>query len=88
MTLFELVNALGGEIVCNEARVRRDGKWITLCKIVGNDWQLTQVGERLLDSVATPPPPVEPIEVVPAAPVARRGRPRKPAVEVTTDGDD
>ena len=24
MTLFELVDALGGELVCNEARVRRE----------------------------------------------------------------
>ena len=86
MTLFELVDALGGELVCNEARVRRDGKWITLARIVGQDWQLTQVGERLLDSVKAPPPPVEPIEVVPVAPT-RRGRTRK-TVEVTADGDD
>ena len=85
MTLFELVDALGGELVCNEARVRRDGKWITLARIVGQDWQLTQVGERLLDSVKVQPPPVEPIAAVPVAP-ARRGRPRKP-VEVITDGD-
>ena len=85
MTLFELVDALGGELVCNEARVRRDGKWITLARIVGQDWQLTQVGERLLDSVKVHP--VEPIEVVPVAP-ARRGRHRKPAVdEVIPDGD-
>ena len=88
MGIDELTLQLGGELVGNVARVRRDGKWITLARIVGQDWQLTQVGERLLDSVKAPPPPVEPIEVVPVAP-ARRGRPRKPAVdEVITDGDD
>ena len=85
MGIDELTMQLGGELVCNEARVRRDGKWITLARIVGQDWQLTQVGERLLDSVTAPPPPVEPIEVAPVAPT-RRGRPRK-TVEVATNGD-
>ena len=86
MTLFELVDALGGELVCNEARVRRDGKWIVLGSIVNNQWHVTDIGQKLLDSVKVQPPPVEPIEVVPVAP-ARRGRPRK-TVEVTADGDD
>lgn len=85
MTLFELVDTLGGELVCNEARVRREGKWITLGRLVGQEWQLTPAGERLLASVGPPPPPVKPIEVVPVV-TPRRGRPRKP-IEVAANGD-
>jgi hypothetical protein len=64
MTLFELTTALGGELVTNEARVRRDGKWVTLGRIVNNVWELTEVGQRLLDTANTPadlaPEPVKP----------------------------
>ena len=86
MGIDELTLQLGGELVGNVARVRRDGKWIVLGSIVNNQWHVTDIGQKLLDSVKAPPPPVEPIEVVPVAP-ARRGRPRK-TVEVATDGDD
>ena len=84
MGIDELTLQLGGELVGNVARVRRDGKWIVLGSIVNNQWHVTDIGQKLLDSVKAPP--VEPIEAVPVAP-ARRGRPRK-TVEVTADGDD
>lgn len=88
MGIDELTLQLGGELVGNVARVRRDGKWIVLGSIVNNQWHVTDIGQKLLDSVKAPPPPAEPIEVMPVAP-ARRGRQRKPAVdEVITDGDD
>ena len=86
MGIDELTLHLGGEVVCNMARVRRDGKWIVLGTIINNQWQITDIGQKLLDSVSAPPPPVTPIEVVPVAPT-RRGRPRK-TVEVTPNGDD
>ena len=36
MTLFELVDALGGELVCNEARMRRDGKSLShIARVLG-----------------------------------------------------
>ena len=85
MGIDELTLQLGGELVGNVARVRRDGKWIVLGSIVNNQWHVTDIGQKLLDSVKVQPPPVEPIAAVSVAP-ARRGRPRKP-VEVITDGD-
>ena len=86
MGIDELTLQLGGELVGNVARVRRDGKWIVLGSIVNNQWHVTDIGQKLLDSVKVQPPPVEPIAAVPVAP-ARRGRHRK-NVEVATDGDD
>ena len=86
MGIDELTMQLGGELVANVARVQRDGRWIVLGSMVNNQWQVTEIGQKLLASVQAPPPPVEPIEVVPVAPT-RRGRTRK-TVEVATDGDD
>lgn len=80
MTIDELTLQLGGELVSNTARVRRGGTWIVLGSIVGNQWQVTEAGQKLLDAAALP---VEPE----SAPPTRRTRQRKP-VEVATDGDD
>jgi hypothetical protein len=64
MTLFELVETMQGELVSNQARVRRDGKWVILGRVVNNVWELTEVGQRLLDTANTPadlaPEPVKP----------------------------
>jgi hypothetical protein len=85
MGIDELTLHLGGELVGNTARVRRDGQWVVLGSIANNQWQISDIGQKLLDAVSAPPPPVEPIEVAPVAPT-RRGRPRK-TVEVATNGD-
>ena len=73
MGIDELTLSLGGELVANVARVRRDGKWLVLGSIVGNQWQATEIGQRLLEAAAKPvaEDPVEP------KPVVRRGRPRR-----------
>jgi hypothetical protein len=64
MTLFELVETMQGELVSNQARVRRDGKWVILGRVVNNVWELTEVGQRLLDTANTPadltPEPAKP----------------------------
>ena len=51
MTLFELVEAMRGELVCNQARVRRDGNWIVVGRIVNNVWEITPPGQYLLNMV-------------------------------------
>jgi len=71
MGIDELTLSLGGELVANVARVRRDGKWLVLGSIVDNQWQATEIGQRLLDA-ATAIPVVDE-----AKPVVRRGRPRR-----------
>jgi hypothetical protein len=63
MTLFELVETMQGELVSNQARVRRDGKWVILGRVVNNVWELTEVGQRLLDTANTHVEPVpEPVK--------------------------
>jgi hypothetical protein len=65
MTLFELVETMQGELVSNQARVRRDGKWVILGRVVNNVWELTEVGQRLLDVANTHVEPVpEPVKPV------------------------
>ena len=79
MTIDELTPKLGGELVGNVARICRGGTWIVLGSIVGNQWQVTDAGQKLLDA-ALPAAPE-------SAPSTRRTRQRKP-VEVVTNGDD
>jgi len=76
MGIDELTLSLGGELVANVARVLRDGKWLVLGSIVDNQWQATEIGQRLLEAAAKPvaEDPVEP------KPVVRRGRPRRDEV--------
>lgn len=75
MTVDELALALGGEIVGNEARVRRNGSWIILGRIVGQNWDVTEVGQWLLDASNQAPVQLEDVPVAPTPP--KRGRPRK-----------
>lgn len=76
MGIDELTLSLGGELVANVARVRRDGKWLVLGSIVDNQWQATEIGQRLLDAAATPVA----ADSVEPKPVVRRGRPRRDEV--------
>ena len=71
MTLFELVTALNGELVCNQARVRRDGKWVVLGRIINNAWEITEVGQRLLDAANAEPVTSPAAEPEPPKPVRR-----------------
>ena len=84
MDIFELATHMGGESVGNEARIRRDGKWLTLGRIVGERVVLTPIGERLLAEANTPAPDLV-IQSESNRPVSRRGRQRKPEVDVPDD---
>jgi hypothetical protein len=71
MTLFELVTALNGELVCNQARVRRDGKWIVLGRVINNAWEITEAGQRLLNAANAEPATSPATEPEPPKPVRR-----------------
>lgn len=67
MDTFEILHALGAEIVTNTAQRREpDGKYTVLGQFVGGTMVLTDVALRLAAELAPPPP----------AP-AKRGRPSK-----------
>lgn len=63
MTVYELVDALGGEIVRGRARVRRGSEYITLGEIVDGEMTLTEAGAKLVASV-TPTPAEAPVKPV------------------------
>ena len=72
MTVYELVDKLGGEVCRGRARVRLDGKWIIIGQLNGDDMIFTEEGRQLL---ATP-------DVMPDDGPRKRGRPAKtPIVE-------
>ena len=80
MTVYELVEALGGEIVLNQARVNRNGQWIVLGAVVNGQMTLTEAGQRLVNTVAVQPMPAESVASTAETPTpvpSRRGRPRK-----------
>ena len=53
MDAYELATKLGGEVVNGEARVRIDGKWVSLYK----DGQFTEAGKAEADKLASKPAP-------------------------------
>lgn len=72
MTVYDLVEKLGGEICRGKARVRLDGQWIILGQLNGDDMVFTEEGRQLL---AAP-------DVMPDDSPRKRGRPAKtPIVE-------
>lgn len=82
MDIWELTITLGGEVGGNEARIKRDNRWLTLAKIIDNRLVLTHEGEVLLADANTPVIPSEPVLVSEESkPVLRRGRSRKPDVD-------
>ena len=72
MTVYELVDALGGEIVRGRARVRRGDEYILLGELVEGEMTLTEAGAKL---VARTAPVAE--EPKPPAKVARQTRTRR-----------
>jgi hypothetical protein len=60
MTVYELVDALGGELVANRALVRRGNDYITLGEMVDGEMTLTEAGAKLVASI-TPEVPVKPV---------------------------
>lgn len=74
MTVYELVEQLGGEIVRGQARIRRGRDYIILGRLNGDTMEFTKEGREL---AASPEPQ-------PEAPVVKRGRKAKqpePVVE-------
>ena len=47
MTVFELMERLGGEIVMNRVRVMLDGKIVVVAILNGTDWEYTEAGQAL-----------------------------------------
>lgn len=47
MTVYELVEKLGGEICRGRAKVRIDGEWIILGTLNGDDMIFTEEGRKL-----------------------------------------
>ena len=74
MDVYQLVAALGGEIVRNKARARVDGEIVVIGELGGNGMQLTEAGRRLVNQATSEV--VEPKK-------ARKSR--TPAVESTPE---
>lgn len=85
MNLYELVDALGGEIVRSVARVRIEGKYVVLGKISNGMQDMTPEGRRLADTFA---PPAEPIQEAPSRIAPARGKSKKPAEPAPPQLDD
>lgn len=47
MNVFDLVEALDGEIVSNKAKVRVDGEFVVVGRVMGDEMCLTEEGEQL-----------------------------------------
>jgi hypothetical protein len=56
MTVYELVEKLGGEICRGRARVRINSDWIILGILNGDDMIFTEEGRRLAAEQNTEPP--------------------------------
>lgn len=52
MTVYELVEALDGEIVNNKAKVRVDGEFVVVGRVMGDEMSFTEEGEQLAASLA------------------------------------
>lgn len=52
MNVFELVEALDGEIVNNKAKVRVDGEFVVVGRVMGDEMSLTEAGEQLAADLA------------------------------------
>lgn len=67
MTVYDLVEKLGGEVCRGKARARIDGQWVILGQLNGDDMVFTEEGRALAaeDSEETP---------------RKRGRPAKTAI--------
>lgn len=48
MNVYELVDALDGEIVGGKAKVRVDGTWVVVGRIIDDALALTEEGEQLV----------------------------------------
>lgn len=47
MNVFELVEALDGEIVNNKAKVRVDGEFVVVGRVMGDEMCFTEDGEQI-----------------------------------------
>ncbi len=66
MNVYELVDALGGEIVRGRARWRDGATYVLLGKLNGDEMVMTEEGRRLAAELTAPPSDVEsPAEAAP-----------------------
>lgn len=52
MTVYELVESLDGEIVNNKAKVRVDGEFVVVGRVMGDEMSLTEEGAQLAADLA------------------------------------
>lgn len=70
MTVYELVEKLGGEITRGRARVRLDSQWIILGQLNGDNMEFTEAGRQLAAES----------NVMPAESAKKQARPAKTSV--------
>lgn len=47
MNVLDLMNALGGEILANKARVNYNGKIEIVGRLMGTEWEITERGVKI-----------------------------------------
>jgi hypothetical protein len=78
MDVYEVIESVGAEIVCNRATARIDGAYVVVAEVVGDGFALTEDGKAvaaLLRPAAPPRPAAKP----------RTSKPRTRAVQPATD---
>lgn len=55
MNVYDLVKALDGEIVSNKAKVRVDGLFVVVGRVIGDEMAMTEEGELLVAEMAKKP---------------------------------
>lgn len=80
MNVYELVEALDGEIVCSKAKVRIDGNWVVVGRIIDDVLALTEEGELIAADMAAKKP-AKKKKPAPAEPVIDEPAPKTPVVE-------
>jgi hypothetical protein len=53
MNVLDLMNALGGEILANKARATYNGKIVILGRLVGHEWEPTDIARVISAEVNT-----------------------------------
>ncbi len=57
MDVFELINAVGAEVVANKAVAKVDGQRVVVAQVIGDKMVLTAEGEEAAKSIKPAPAP-------------------------------
>jgi len=57
MDVFELINAVGAEVVANKAVAKVDGQRVVVAQVIGDKMVLTAEGEETAKSIKPAPAP-------------------------------